>query len=155
MANRSKPPTKTVANQKKSRSELSEEQKQEIKEAFDLFDTEGAGYIDAKEFLPHIPIDQYPGQALVCALYEEGGVRGVEIGSLMFGKYDEAGKLIPVQLELVRLAMPRRVYTQSHIDYVSEVIIDVFQRRKEISGLKIIEETLLLRHFTVALEPIN
>jgi len=114
-----------------------------------------AVYIDAKEFLPHIPIDQYPGQALVCALYEEGGVRGVEIGSLMFGKYDEAGKLIPVQLELVRLAMPRRVYTQSHIDYVSEVIIDVFQRRKEISGLKIIEETLLLRHFTVALEPIN
>lgn len=114
-----------------------------------------AVYIDAKEFLPHIPVDQYPGQALVCALYEEGGVRGVEIGSLMFGKYDEAGKLIPAQLELVRLAMPRRVYTQSHIDYVSEVIIDVFQRRKEISGLKIIEETPLLRHFTVALEPIN
>lgn len=114
-----------------------------------------AVYIDAKEFLPHIPIDQYPGQALVCALYEEGGVRGVEIGSLMFGKYDEAGKLIPAQLELVRLAMPRRVYTQSHIDYVSEVIIDVFQRRKEITGLKITEETPLLRHFTVALEPIN
>ena len=114
-----------------------------------------AVYIDAKEFLPHIPVDQYPGQALVCALYEEGGVRGVEIGSLMFGKYDEAGKLIPAQLELVRLAMPRRVYTQSHIDYVSEVIIDVFQRRKEITGLKITEETPLLRHFTVALEPIN
>ena len=114
-----------------------------------------AVYIDAKAFLPHIPVDQYPGQALVCALYEEGGVRGVEIGSLMFGKYDEAGKLIPAQLELVRLAMPRRVYTQSHIDYVSEVIIDVFQRRKEITGLKITEETPLLRHFTVALEPIN
>ncbi len=114
-----------------------------------------AVYIDAKEFLPHIPVDQYPGQALVCALYEEGGVRGVEIGSLMFGKYDEAGKLIPAQLELVRLAMPRRVYTQSHIDYVSEVIIDVFQRRKEITGLKITEETPLLRHFTVALEPVS
>ncbi len=114
-----------------------------------------AVYIDAKAFLPHIPVDHYPGQALVCALYEEGGVRGVEIGSLMFGKYDELGNLIPAQLELVRLAMPRRVYTQSHIDYVSEVIIDVFNRRNKITGLKITEETPLLRHFTVALKPVN
>ena len=108
-----------------------------------------AVYLDAKQFLPHIPVNQYPGQALVSALYVEGGVRGVEIGSLMFGKYDENNELIPAQLELVRLAIPRRVYTQSHIDYVAEVIIEVFNNRDEIKGLKIIEESLLLRHFTV------
>jgi len=114
-----------------------------------------AVYIDAKEFLPHIPVDQYPGQALVGALYLEGGIRSVEIGSLMFGKYDDAGKLIPSQMELVRLAIPRRVYTQSHIDYVSEVIIDVFNKRDEIKGLVITEETPMLRHFTAKLKPIN
>jgi tryptophanase len=113
-----------------------------------------AVYIDAKAFLPHIPVNQYPGQALVCALYEEGGVRSVEIGSLMFGKYNEAGKLIPAQMELLRLAIPRRVYTQSHIDYVSEVIIEVFHKKNEIKGLEITEETPLLRHFTAALKPI-
>jgi tryptophanase len=114
-----------------------------------------AVYIDAKQFLSHIPVDQYPGQALVGALYLEGGIRSVEIGSLMFGKYDEEGKLIPAQMELVRLAIPRRVYTQSHIDYVSEVIIDVFNKRNEIKGLKITEETPMLRHFTAKLEPIK
>ncbi len=114
-----------------------------------------AVYIDAKEFLPHIPVDQYPGQALVCALYEEGGIRSVEIGSLMFGKYDAAGKLIPAQMELVRLAIPRRVYTQSHIDYVSEVIIDVFNTRNQIKGLTITEETPILRHFTAKLKPLK
>jgi tryptophanase len=113
-----------------------------------------AVYIDAKEFLEHIPVEQYPGQALVCALYTEGGIRSVEIGSLMFGKYDNNGKLIPSQMELVRLAIPRRVYTQSHIDYVSEVIIEVFANRNSIKGLKIIEETPLLRHFTVKLQPV-
>lgn len=114
-----------------------------------------AVYIDAKAFLSHIPVDLYPGQALVGALYIEGGIRSVEIGSLMFGKYDENGKLIPSQMELVRLAIPRRVYTQSHIDYVSEVIIEVFNKRKEIKGLKIIEEAQTLRHFTAKLETIN
>ncbi|HQV59631.1 MAG: tryptophanase [Chitinophagaceae bacterium] len=113
-----------------------------------------AVYIDAKAFLPHIPVEQYPGQSLVCALFEEGGIRSVEIGSLMFGKYDEAGKLLPAQLELVRLAIPRRVYTQSHIDYVSEVIIEVFNNRNKIKGLKITEETPMLRHFTAKLNPI-
>ena len=113
-----------------------------------------AVYIDAKAFLPHIPVEQYPGQALVGALYEHGGVRGVEIGSLMFGKYDAAGKLIPAQLELVRLAIPRRVYTQSHIDYVAEVIIEVFEKREAIKGLAIIEETPLLRHFTAKLKSV-
>ena len=109
-------------------------------------------YIDAKEFLNHIPVNQYPGQALVCALYVEGGIRGVEIGSLMFGKYDENHQLIPAQLELVRLAIPRRVYTQSHIDYVAEVIIELFEKRAEIKGLEIVEEAPMLRHFTAKLK---
>lgn len=111
-----------------------------------------AVYLDAKTFLSHIPVDQYPGQALVGALYEEGGIRSVEIGSLMFGKYDEVGKLVPAQMELVRLAIPRRVYTQSHIDYVAEVIIDVYNNRKGIRGLAIVEEAPLLRHFTAKLK---
>ncbi|MBO9202519.1 MULTISPECIES: tryptophanase [Niastella] len=114
-----------------------------------------AVYIDAKEFLPHIPVEQYPGQALVCALYAEGGVRSVEIGSLMFGKYDADRKLIPAQMELVRLAIPRRVYTQSHIDYVAEVIIDVFKKRNELKGLMITEEAPVLRHFTAQLNPVK
>ena len=80
-----------------------------------------AVYIDAKALYSHIPVDQYPGQALVCELYLAGGIRTVEIGSVMFGKYDDQGKLIPANMELVRLAMPRRVYTQSHIEYVIEV----------------------------------
>lgn len=113
-----------------------------------------AVYLDAKAFLPHIPVDQYPGQALVGALYVTGGVRGVEIGSLMFGKYDDHHKLIPAPLELVRLAIPRRVYTQSHIDYVAEVIIEVFNKRETIHGLQITEEAPLLRHFTAKLKPI-
>lgn len=112
-----------------------------------------AVYIDAKSFLSHIPVDQYPGQSLVGALYIEGGIRSVEIGSLMFGKYDAAGKLIPAPLELVRLAIPRRVYTQSHIDYVAEVIIEVFNYRSKIRGLKIVEEAVMLRHFTAKLKP--
>jgi tryptophanase len=114
-----------------------------------------AVYLDAKTFLKHIPVDQYPGQALVGALYLEGGIRGVEIGSLMFGKYDADGKLIPAQMELVRLAIPRRVYTQSHIDYVAEVIIEVFKNRADIKGLRILEEAALLRHFTVKMKPIH
>lgn len=112
-----------------------------------------AVYLDGKAFLPHIPVEQYPGQALVCAMYTEGGIRSVEVGSLMFGKYDAAGKLIPCPLELVRLAIPRRVYTQSHIDYVAEVIIDVFQQRDQIKGLCITEEAEVLRHFTAKLQP--
>ena len=114
-----------------------------------------AVYLDAKQFLSHIPVDQYPGEALVGALYIEGGIRSVEIGSLMFGKYAESGELIPAALELVRLAIPRRVYTQSHIDYVAEVIIEVFKNRKNIKGLRIVEESPVLRHFTVKLTPVN
>ena len=114
-----------------------------------------AVYLDAAAFLPHIPVDRYPGQALACALYVEGGIRSVEIGSLMFGKYDANARLIPAALELVRLAIPRRVYTQSHIDYVAEVIIDVFAARKGIEGLRIVEESPMLRHFTARLEPVE
>jgi len=105
-------------------------------------------YIDAKRFLPDIPPEQFPGQSIVCELYIEGGIRGVEIGSLMFGKYDESGRLIPPPMELVRLAIPRRVYTQSHIDYVSEVVIEVFRKRDKLKGYKIIYEAPILRHFT-------
>jgi tryptophanase len=114
-----------------------------------------AVYIDAKSMLPHIPPQQYPGQALVGALYLEGGVRGVEIGSLMFGKYNEKGKLIPAIMELVRLAIPRRVYTQSHIDYVAEVIIEVNKNREKIKGLEIEYEAPALRHFTVKMKEVE
>jgi tryptophanase len=111
-----------------------------------------AVYLDAKAFLPQIPVDQYPGQVLACALYLEGGIRSVEIGSLMFGKYDNCGELVPAAMELVRLAIPRRVYTQSHIDYVAEVILEVFKKRKELKGLRIVEEAPVLRHFTAKFE---
>ncbi len=113
-----------------------------------------AVYLDARAFLPQIPVDQYPGQSLVCALYECGGIRSVEIGSLMFGKYDAEGRLIPAAMELVRLAIPRRVYTQSHIDYVAEVILEVFAQRQALQGLQITEEAPLLRHFTAKLRPV-
>jgi tryptophanase len=113
-----------------------------------------AVYIDAKAFLPEIPAEQYPGQALAGALFVEGGIRAVEIGSLMFGKYDK-DKLVPAPMELVRLAIPRRVYTQSHIDYVAEVIINVYQQRNSIKGLVITEEAPMLRHFTAKLKPLQ
>jgi tryptophanase len=114
-----------------------------------------AVYLDAKAILPHIPIVQYPGQALVSALYLEGGIRSVEIGSLMFGKYDSDGQLLPAMMELVRLAIPRRVYTQSHIDYVAEVIIEVYNNRDKIKGLAITYEAPTLRHFTAKLKEVE
>ena len=112
-------------------------------------------YIDAKRFLPHVPPDQYPGQAIVAALYTVGGIRSVEIGSVMFGKYDAAGKHIPPPMELVRLAIPRRVYTQSHIDYVIECVVEVFNNRKKLSGYKIVYEAPQLRHFTARFQPLS
>ena len=102
-------------------------------------------YIDARAFLPHVPVDQFPGVALAAELYLEGGIRSVEIGTLMFGK--------AAKMDLVRLAIPRRVYTQSHIDYVVEVILEVWRRRERISGLKLNYEAPFLRHFTARLEP--
>jgi tryptophanase len=105
-------------------------------------------YLDAKRFAPHLRPDQYPGQAIVCELYRAGGIRSVEIGSVMFGKYDASGKLVSPPMELVRLAIPRRVYTQSHIDYVIEVVLDVYARRTRLRGYRIIEDAPVLRHFT-------
>lgn len=111
-----------------------------------------AVYIDAKALYPHIPVHQYPGQALVCELYLKGGIRCVEIGSVMFGKYDGSRRLIPAPMELVRLAIPRRVYTQSHIEYVIEVFQKVKENKKSVKGLRIIEEPEFLRHFTARFE---
>jgi tyrosine phenol-lyase len=107
-----------------------------------------AVYIDAKKLYEQIPVDHYPGQALVCELYRIGGIRSVEIGSVMFGKYNEKGKLIPSNQELVRLAIPRRVYTQSHIDYVIEVFEEIYRTKSTARGYKIIKEPSFLRHFT-------
>lgn len=111
-------------------------------------------YIDAKRFLSHVKPEEYPGQSIVCELYVEGGIRAVEIGSVMFGKYDKDGKLIPSMMELVRLAIPRRVYTQSHIDYVAEVVIEVFNNRNKLKGYKITYEAPMLRHFTAKFKPV-
>jgi tryptophanase len=112
-------------------------------------------YIDAKRFLPDIPAEQFPGQSIVAELYLEGGIRAVEIGSVMFGKYDKNGKFIPSMMELVRLAIPRRVYTQSHIDYLIEVIVEVYKNRNKLKGYKVTYEAPRLRHFTARFEPIN
>jgi len=112
-------------------------------------------YLNARKFLAHIPVDQYPGQALVVELFRLGGIRSVEIGSVMFGRYDKDGALIPSRMELVRLAIPRRVYTQSHIDYVIEVVAECFDRREEIRGYRITEEAPMLRHFTAKFEPLG
>jgi tyrosine phenol-lyase len=105
-----------------------------------------AVYIDARAFLPHLTLDQFPGVALAAELYLEGGIRSVEIGSLMFGS--------AAKMDLVRLAIPRRVYTQSHIDYVVEVILEVWKDRARIQGMKLTYEAPFLRHFTARLEPI-
>ena len=112
-------------------------------------------YIDARAMLPHIEPLQYPGQALVCELYLEAGIRSVEIGSVMFGRRDpESGEEQPAEMELVRLALPRRVYTQSHVDYVVEAIVNVFERRDGIRGLKMTWQAPVLRHFTAKFEPL-
>ena len=112
-------------------------------------------YLDAKRFLPNVPANQFPGQAIACELYVVGGVRTVEIGSVMFGKYDSNGNHIAPPMELVRFAIPRRVYTQSHIDYVAEVVIEVFQNREKLKGLEFTYEAPMLRHFTAKFKPID
>jgi tryptophanase len=104
-------------------------------------------YLDARAFLSHVPLSQFPGVALATELYLEGGIRSVEIGSLMFA--DAA------TMDLVRLAIPRRVYTQSHVDYVVEIILRVWERRKQIKGMRITYEAPFLRHFTAHLEPVG
>jgi tyrosine phenol-lyase len=104
-------------------------------------------YLDARAFLAHVPQSQFPGVALAAELYLEGGIRSVEIGTLMFA---DAAKM-----DLVRLAIPRRVYTQSHIDYVVEIILRVWERRDQIKGLRLTYEAPFLRHFTAHLEPVE
>jgi tryptophanase len=104
-------------------------------------------YLDARAFLPHIPTEQFPAAALAAALYIEGGIRSVEIGTLMFGP--------AANMDLVRLAIPRRVYTQSHVDYVIEVILEVWRRREQIRGLRLSYEAPFLRHFTARMEPVT
>ncbi|KAB2916968.1 MAG: tryptophanase [Bacteroidetes bacterium] len=105
-------------------------------------------YIDAQKLYPHIPQHEFPGQALVCELYKFGGIRCVEVGSVMFGKYDENKNFVPARQELVRLAIPRRVYTQSHIDYVIDVFDDILENRDKAKGYAITYEPPFLRHFT-------
>ena len=112
-------------------------------------------YIDAAAFLPHVRPLELPGQSLVAELYLEGGVRGVEIGTVMFGRRDpETGEEVPADRELVRLAIPRRVYTQSHIDYVVETVLGVWARRESIGGFRIVQQAPVLRHFTARFEPL-
>jgi tyrosine phenol-lyase len=111
-------------------------------------------YLDAKKFAAHITPSEFPGQAIVCELYRLGGIRSVEIGSVMFGKRNAAGTFVPSAMELVRLAIPRRVYTQSHIDYVVEVVVEAFHRRKELPGYRMTYEAPVLRHFTARFAPI-
>lgn len=112
-------------------------------------------YLDAKKLLPDIPQSQFPAQALACELYRKAGIRSVEIGSLMFGHKDEkTGEDVYPNLELLRLAIPRRVYTTAHIEYVANSIIDIFNNKENIKGLKLVYEAEILRHFTARLEPV-
>jgi tryptophanase len=113
-------------------------------------------YLDAGRLLPTIPHAQFPGQALCAALYLEGAVRGVEIGSVMFAHPDpDTGQVIYPELEMVRLAIPRRVYTQAHLDYVVDTILRIAQRRHELRGYRITYAPELLRHFTARFEPLS
>ena len=113
-----------------------------------------AVYIDARALLPHIPPLEYPGQALAVALFREGGVRGCEIGTVMFGRHPD-GTETAAAMDLVRLAIPRRTYTQSHIDYVLEVVRWVAQHRSDLRGYRIVEEPRALRHFTARFERLD
>jgi len=115
-----------------------------------------AVYIDAQAFYPHIPPEELPGQTLVCELYRKGGIRSVEIGTVMFGKKEPStGKTIPASMELVRLAFPRRVYTQSHFDYAVETILETYAEREKARGMKIVWEPPFLRHFTAKFAPVE
>jgi tryptophanase len=115
-----------------------------------------AVYLNAKEFLPHIPQSEFPGRALAVALYRDFGIRGVEIGTLMFGKKDPVtGRTIHPELEMVRLAVPRRVYTNMQITYVAESIIELYRRCELIHGLALTYEAPMLRHFTARFEELQ
>ncbi|HEX2638725.1 MAG TPA: tryptophanase [Gemmatimonadales bacterium] len=113
-------------------------------------------YIDASAFFPQLRAAELPGQALVVELYREAGIRSVEIGTVMFGRRDPAtGAETPASMELVRLAIPRRVYTQSHVDYVVEAILNVWERRASVGGYRFVEQAPVLRHFTARFEPVR
>jgi tyrosine phenol-lyase len=114
-----------------------------------------AVYLDARRFLEHVPQSQFPGQALVVALYREFGIRAVEVGSLMFGHKDAAGRDVFPALDLVRLAVPRRVYTTEHMRYVAESVVQLYRERDRLRGLKLTYEAPTLRHFTARLEEIE
>ena len=113
-----------------------------------------AVYIDARAFAPHLPAEQYPGQSLTIALYREGGVRAVEIGAVMFGKPDpeRPGREILPDLDLVRLAVPRRVYTNTHLAYVAEAVLRIHRDPKSLRGVRIARQAAVLRHFTARFE---
>jgi tryptophanase len=113
-----------------------------------------AVYLDARSLLAHIPPLEYPGQALATALYREGGIRGCEIGTVMFGRHPD-GTETPAAMDLVRLAIPRRTYTQSHVDYVIEVVRWVAERADSLRGLRIVDEPPALRHFTARFAPLD
>ena len=115
-----------------------------------------AVYLDAKSIAPHIPPTAFPGQAIAVALYRDYGIRGVEIGSLMFGGDDPmTGQPTVPPLELVRLAIPRRVYTEAQLDYVARSVIEVHRNAPRLKGLRITHGAPFLRHFTAALEELD
>ncbi len=110
-------------------------------------------YIDAKKFLPHIKPENFPAQSLNCHIYLLGGIRATEIGTIATGKRDKKGNLVPSDIDLVRMAIPRRVYTQSHMDYVIEVFAELAKHKKDVKGLEIVEAPKILTHFTAKLKP--
>jgi tyrosine phenol-lyase len=113
-----------------------------------------AVYLDARAFLPHLPPLQYPAQALCGEIYVEGGVRGAELGTVTFGVDGTTGEERPAAADLVRLALPRRVYTWSHLEYVAEVISRVHERRESVHGLRITAQPAIMRNFTASFSPL-
>ena len=125
--------------------------------AYSVHDVEDglqAGHIDARALLPHVPPLEYPGQAVAVELYTLGGIRSVEIGTVMFGRGRD-GRESPAAMDLVRLAIPRRTYTQSHVDYVIEVCAAVVARAADLRGSRMTFEPPTLRHFTARFEPLR